>query len=219
MSCKESLYALFFSGILSITVTIVTGCAPKTGHWESELLYIKDEISHNKLTTGNSILLFPLIIDEGFDTSAALSPKLLKKSLLSQSGGIEVFFKKDFEKAYLSTQPWELLDSFYVKLFKNDILAITTSDSAWKYMPGLFVVIFRLNKGLRISSFDGIMKKKAVLEGEIWDKKNIEVVWRGQTSGFEMGKKTNDAQFIASGIKEIFKLFPQFISLKEVDNW
>ena len=219
MSSKEGLYTLFFSGILSIIVTIVTGCAPKTGHWESELLYKKDEIDHNKLTTGNSILLLPVIIEEGFDTTTALSPEVLIKSLLRQQGQIEVFFRKDFEKAYLSNQRRESLDSFYVKLFKNDMLAITTSDSASKYMPCRFVVILRLNKGVRISSFDGIMKRKAVLEGEIWDKKNIEVVWRAQTSGFEMGKRTDDAQFIANGIKEIFKLFQQFIPLKEVENW
>ena len=73
--------------------------------------------------------------------------------------------------------------------------------------------------GMRISSFDGVTKKKAVLEGEIWHKKNSEVVWRAQTSGFEMDKKRGDAQFIADGIKELFKLLPEFIPLKEVENW
>ena len=209
----------FVSGALTVVAILSILCAPNTGQWEAELLYKKDEIEHNKLTTGNSVLLLPLIREKAFDTTTALKPEVLVRSVLKQQAEIEVLFKKDFEKAFRANNSGESLDSFYVKLFENDILGLTTRDSAWKYMPSQFVIVMRLNKGVRISSFDGVTKKKAVLESEIWDKKNSEVVWRAQTSGFEMGKKKGDAQFIADGIKEIFKLLPEFIPLKELENW
>ena len=207
------------SGALTVTTILFIVCAPNTGQWESELLYKKDEIAHNKLTTGNSILLFPLIREKAFDTTTTLKPEVLIRSVLKQQAEIEVLFKKDFEKAYRANNSGESLDSFYVQLFENDMLGITTSDSAWKYMPSQFVIVMRLNTGVRISSFDGVTKKKAVLESEIWDKRKSEVVWRARTSGFEMDKKKGDAQFIADGIKELFTLLPEFIPLKEVENW
>lgn len=219
MSQKECKYNNFLIVAFTVTVILFSVCVPNTGKWESQLLYKKDEIKHNKLTTGNSVLLFPLIREKTFDTTAELSPEVVLKPIIKQQTEIELLFKKDFEKAFSANNSRESLDSFYVKLFENDILGIMTSDSAWKYMPGQFLLIIRMRKGVRINSFDGIMKRKAVLESEIWDRKKGEVIWRAQTSGFEMNKKTGDAQFIAEGIKEIFKLLPEFIPFKEMENW
>ena len=219
MSQKGRMNIKFVSGAFTAMTVLFIGCASNTGQWESELLFKKDAIAHNKLTTGNSVLLFPLIREKAFDTSTALAPEEVVTPIRKQQADIEVLFKRDFEKAYCVNNSRESLDSFYVRLFENDVLAIATSDSAWKYMPSRFVILVRVDKGVRISSFDGVTKKKAVLEGEIWDSKSSEVVWRARTSGFDMDKKTDDAQFIANGIKEIFKLLPEFIPLKEVENW
>jgi|GEM_PF-3185175 len=205
--------------VTGVLLLLFAGCTPGTRQWSSEILFQKNEIEHNRLSTGNSILLFPLVTESGFDTTSAFSPAALTKDLLQLQKGVTLAGKADFEKAYRAAHTSESLEAFYRGLFKNDMLVLTTNDSAWACMPAQFVVIIRLNKGVRISSFDGILKRKVALESEIWNAKNAEVVWRGQVSGFEMNKEKSDADVLVAGIRELFKLFPEFIPRNEIENW
>lgn len=205
-----------WTGILGV---LFISCVAPTVQWQSELLYSSSELKDNRLSVGNSILLLPLITKDGFDTSHSLSPEVLTKSLMATQQKLKLFFKNDFEESFLSRNSRELLDSFYVSLIKNDILALHSVDTVWKSLPGRFVIVLRLNTGFRIKSFDGIVKRKAELEGELWDIKRIEVVWRARSSGYQMDTKITDGEFVAGGVRELFNLLPDFIPVRDEEEW
>ncbi len=205
-----SLFPFFF---------LIIQCASKTGEWRSKLLFVNEDVSKGRLLSGGSILLFPLITEKGFDTTASLSSEKQAKMLHAIRGKLKLYVKKEFEENYLSNNDRALLDSFYISLFANDLLKITASDSIWKSVPSRYILLIRVDKGIRINTFDGVLKRKAVLEGELWDAKNIEVVWRAQSSGYEMDDKVADAVFVAEGMKEIYRLLPEFLLDTKGKNW
>ncbi len=216
---KKDLKNLLLPGCAYVCGVIFISCTAPSVQWKAELLYTSSELESNRLSTGNSILFLPLITRDGFDTSRTLSPEALTKSLVATQGKLKLFFKKDFEESFLPRNSRELLDSLYASLFRNDILALHAVDTVWKTIPARFVIVLRLNTGVRIKSFDGIVKRKAELEGELWDTKRIEIVWRAQSSGYQMDTKITDAEFISRGVREIFNLLPEFIPVRDEEDW
>ena len=204
---------------LFIMITVVPHCGSRMEQWNSEVLYSIEDLGRNRLSAECSFLLFPVIINMTFDSSAVLSPKDLSKLLHKHQSGVKVYLRKDFEKKYLSSHSKDSLDNFYTNLFEKDMLSLAGSDTVWNSMSGRYLIVIRLNEGMSIKSFDGLQKRKIVLEGELWHTKRHEVVWRVQSSGFEMKKKVSDAEFIAQGVEEIFKQIPEFLSIRNEENW
>ncbi len=204
---------------LFILITFIPQCASKVEQWHSEQLYSIENLGRNRLSAECSFLLFPVIISKSFDSTAALSPEKLQKILRKYQIGVKTYIKKDFEDKYLSLHSKDSLDRFYTILFEKDILSLAAKDSVWNSMPGQYLILIRLNNGMSIKSFDGLQKRKIVLESELWHTKRHEVVWRLKTSGFEMKKKVSDAEFIAQGVEEIFKQIPEFLSVRNEENW
>lgn len=200
-------------------VSISVYCASKSSQWKSELLFSNKQLENTARTTGHSVLVLPIIKDNSFDSSQAVSPEKFTKALMREKETIKVYFQKDFEESFILKHGKELLDSFYTSLCKNDILALNALDTVWKNLPGEYLITIRLSTGVRIRSFDDIVKRKAQLESELWDIKRVEVVWRAQSSGYEMNVKVTDAEFIINGIKNICTLMPDFIPIREEENW
>ena len=178
-----------------------------------------DNLGRDRLADECSFMLFPVIINGGFDSSDALSPKGLRKILHTYQSGVNVYLREDFEKRYLARHDRDTLDMFYSHLFNREILSLAGSDSLWSAMPGRYLVVIRLHDGMSIKSFEGVRKRKIVLESELWHTKRHEVVWRLRTSGFEMGDTVSDAEFIARGVEEIFSRIPEFLSSRNEENW
>lgn len=213
---RMKLFTLF---TLCLTIFVTLFCAPKVNQWQSELLYSIEDLGRDRQSAECSFLLFPVIINNSFDSSTALSPKRLQRILNKYQNSVTVYKQRDFEKKYLSLHSKDSLDIFYTNLIKKDMLSLSGSDSVWSTMSGRYLIIVRLMEGMNIKSFDGLQKRKIVLESELWHTKRREVVWRTQVSGFEMKEKVSDAEFIAQGVEEIFKLIPEFLSVRNEENW
>ncbi len=194
-------------------------CAPKIAQWKTELLFSSDKVKSKRLDTGKSLLLLPLIANQTFDTSAALAPEEVSRSLLGTQGNIKVLFKKDLDAVCLAKNVTASCEIFYAALFKNKILEIATCDTIWQNMPTRYMIVLRVHNGVRISSFDGVTKKRGVIEGELWDAQTGEVIWRAQAAGTEMDKTVTDRQFLANGIREVFTLLPEFIPIQDEVDW
>lgn len=204
---------------LSIFLCMFLFCDSKTGHWKSELLYVNDELGNDRLETGNTFLILPIIYNDRFDTGTVFRPEIISKRLKKINSGIEVVFKEKFEKQIINQITMGELDSFYNKLFSNKILKITSEEKVWQAISQRYVMLFRINKGVRISSFDGILKRKAEIESELWDTRTIEIIWRSKSSGYEMDRKVSDAKFILKGLLSLLENIPEIFSFDNKENW
>jgi hypothetical protein len=209
---------VFIFGLI-VLCAFFSGCAPQAERWQSELLYAMEDLGRDRLAGECSFMIFPIIINDAFDTSDILSPKRLKKLLHKIQNGAKVYTHGEFEKKYLASHGKDSLELFYSDLFKKDILSLASRDTVWSAIPGRYLLIIRLNEGMSIKSFEGVKKRKIVLESELWHTKRHEVVWRLQTAGYEMKEKVTDAEFIAEGIEEVLKEIPLFLSSKNEENW
>ncbi|MGD9199985.1 MAG: hypothetical protein PVI26_00340 [Chitinispirillia bacterium] len=194
-------------------------CVNKTGKWNSEVINASDKLKNNRLSTDNSILLLPLITSYGFDTSIALSPKNQTELLKKIQKHISFYYRADLENEFSKKNNIKELDNFYKKLIDGKTLDLTVFHSVWESMPSHYVMVFRINNGSRIRSFDGILKRKVLLEAELWDSEKVEIVWHAKSSGVEMNKDKSDAEFILNGIRNTFELLPEFFRAVNESNW
>ncbi len=206
------------TGVWCVFCMLLT-CASQSGEWQGKLLYSNKQLAVTDRATGRDVVVLPLIIDNRFDTGQSLAPERFTKALIHDQGAVRVLFRKDFEEKLILKYGREHLDSFYMALIKNDILALNALDTVWNGIPGRYLLTIRVTTGVRINSFDDIVKRKADLEAELWDSKKIEIIWRGQSSGYEMDPEVSDAAFIMKGIQTLFMLLPEFIPVREEDNW
>lgn len=218
MDRGKSITCLFCGGLL-VSIVLFMQCAAKKGQWKAELLFENQKLASSKRTTGHTVVVLPLVTDSCFDTSRALAPEKFSRELIREQESIRLLFQNDFEESIILKHGREMLDSFYAAIGTNDMLALHALDTVWKSLPGEYLLAVRVASGVRINSFDNVVKRKAQLEAELWDIRTIEVVWRAKASGFEMNVSVTDAQFVIDGIKKIGTLLPDFIPVREEENW
>lgn len=218
MKIRIYISRILFNGLLLFLLFAYVKCASNKGQWRLKLTYSSEKIGKDRLLTDFSLFFLPIVNGNKFDTFSVYLNKKFKKAIGKQVG-CKVYFKKDFEKLCVSSECKMSLVDFYNGILKDDILEITTCDSVWKYIPGRYMIIIRIKHSVRISSLEGILKRKAFLKAELWDSENVGVVWRAESSGYEMNEKVTDKEFIHKGIKEILGFLPAFVPVRDEKDW
>ncbi len=213
---KRNTLSLF---VLVVLIIVCMHCASRHSLWQTELQYIMKDLGRDRLAPECSYLVLPLIIDNALDSSIKVSPKHIGKTLQKYQPGKRVFSYKTLEKRFLKRHPQTLLDSFYQDIISQKILSLTARDSVWEYIPSSYVLIIRVTHGVHIKSFEGLQKRKVVLEGELWYVKNREIAWHVRSTGHEMNRKIPDGEFILKGIEELIKEIPPFLAVQNEENW
>lgn len=208
------LYFFFLTNVTFFSCSIAL-----TGKWHPKIVFSRETLGTDRLSTGNSILLLPLISENEFDTNTALLPQIQRKTLLKYQEGIKIFTKESFEKIFQTPEEQQLLTNFYSQLFKNEILVLASLDTIWKQLPSRYLMVIRIIKGSRISSFEGKLKRKAFMEMELWDARYREIACRVHSQGFEMNEEISDIKFLAKGLESIFTILPHFFPEANTENW
>ncbi|MBD3391473.1 MAG: hypothetical protein GF418_05440 [Chitinivibrionales bacterium] len=203
---------------MGLVLAVLAGCAPQMDRYRGRLLHVNDRFTPEELSD-QELVVFPLIRNSRFDTTAAFSPFVLAQRLRKTRPDLGVYFKEEFERRLLDVYPRDSLDIFYDRLFKNDIIALQTSDSAWASMPGRYALVLRIRDAGRVKDFKGITRRKLYMEAELWDASTAEVVWRAEVSGFDPDASTSDAEFVLSGIEEAYALLPPYKPALHEQEW
>lgn len=194
-------------------------CSAQTGAWRSEVLHYNSNAIEDRYTAGRSVLVLPLIADGKFDTSTTFSSREQAKVIQSIRRSAVPVLQNEFETHCLQTNANLPLDSFYTDIFTQDILSLAAREAVWHCIPGRYMLVTRIQKGVRIQSFEGTVKRKAVVHGELWDVKQYEIIWSANATGVEIGKKITDKKFIMNGLKTLYQALPDIIPVVNEDEW
>ena len=216
MSSYLSSAAVCFSVLLYV---LIIPAEAGESEWVPSVAYVQRGLGKDRLSDNNSILLMPLINEKLFDTSKALRPQRIIDLYLKPQRKAGACFKEDFEERFIAKYKKNVSWQFYKHLLNGEILSLAKDDSAWSVMPCRYVFLLRITKGMRIQSFEGVTKRKAVLEGEMWDSRTAEIVWRGQVTGSSVNVKISDSDFIIEGIIRLFRQLPEFYQVRNEENW
>jgi hypothetical protein len=164
------------------------------------------------------VVLFPLMTDEGVDSTGALAYEKLKQRLAPIRPDLRFCAPSDFERAYAAQHEYESLDSFYADIRRERIVAVQTSDSVWASMPCDFAFIARIVEGARIRGFDGELTRRMSIEGELWRAETGEAVWRARAYAADNAAEA-DELFIARGYGALFRALPGFRPALNETKW
>lgn len=200
-------------------IFMIINCAGPQGTWKGQILHQDNLLGKDRLAHGRSILVLPLITDDGFDTTDKIMPSAHESVKSSSDKEMATCLKSDLDSLYIKKFNNGIPKEFYKNLFDNDILSITASDSVWEMLPCRYLLTVRLTGGMTIKTFENKIKKKVSLEGEMWDSDNPGVVWRAEVYGYEIDSGRKDHAFIASGVNHLLTLLPSFLPFSNEENW
>lgn len=205
--------------LLSILLLMIINCAGPQGTWKGKILHQDPKLGQDRLAHGRSILVLPLITENGFDTTDKIMPAAHESVKTSSDKKLATCLKTDLDSIFIRKYSKGIPEDFYKKLKDNDILGITTSDSIWEILPCRYLLTIRVTGGMTIKTFEEKVKKKVSLEGEMWDSENPGVVWRAEVYGFEIDAGRKDYDFIASGVQQLLTMLPPFLPFSNEENW
>ena len=205
--------------IAFLSILLLLNCAVQQGTWKGKILHQHSDLGKDRLAYGRSVLLLPLILPTGFDTTDKIMPSAHEAVKQSSNRKLATCLKPDLDTLYSQKYNGVLPQNFYEKLFKNNILAITSSDSVWNILPCRYLLTVRVIGGMTIKTFEKKVKKKVSLEAEMWDSKNPGVVWRAQVYGYEINGDRVDYAFISSGVNQLLSMLPTFLPFNNEENW
>jgi len=96
---------------------------------------------------------------------------------------------------------------------------LQTADSLWKTIKSSYFMAIRLDNGMVVKDFDRNIRKRLRIEGELWDKNAMEVVWRMSVAGISSGTALPDNVFLSKAIQQLFIALPGSIPNYEEGEW
>ena len=133
----------------------------------SEILYQLKSFSP-KMLTNSGVLILPVLVGEESGTLKYLDIKEITKMLLNVRKDLTPIDKKDFELRIKAKYDSTILISFYKNLYNSDIIALQNSDSIWQETECDYCLVMRIKNAVKIKSINNVIKRKMILETELW---------------------------------------------------
>ena len=212
-----------FSACLLGGCTVFCLCtpAPQTAPavtYNAEISYQQQWFSGGSLTD-ESLLILPVLTASGADTTSALSGRHIGKLFQAARPDVEPVTKEEFETRYATDHDTASLSAFYRLLFKGAMVPLANSDSVWKEMKTAYCLATRVTNALTIRDFNGVVKRRMILETELWNVDSAEAVLRISVQASAMSQALTDAEFIKAALAAAFEKLPVFAPASNEQNW
>ncbi|MBN1981822.1 MAG: hypothetical protein JW795_09835 [Chitinivibrionales bacterium] len=215
-----SCYRVVFGTVAFLLVSIVvSGCGPKPQSWRPAVVYSLHGWHEKKFTEETNICVFPLIIDSTFDTSGVMRQADIASQLPKEWKHGILKYREEFADSAARQGYTDSLADFYRLLATDNLLAVQTKQKMWSAMPCDYLLTVRIVNSLHIKTYGDIHKRSIILEGNLWDTKLAEVVWRCRTSGSEVNATRPEKEFLSEGIHSLLTLMPPVASGVDQKNW
>jgi len=212
--CNKALFALLTGWLLAF----LPGCAARMQSYKVEILH-RDALLDNESFSGQSIMLMPPFSESGFNASPELSPLAQARPLSATRSDLKPCYFSDFMETAIKAYSKEEFEGFCHNLFSGNILALQTADTVWQLAQCRYALAVRIVQGARVRGFDGKLKRRVRLEGELWDTREAGVVWRAAALGVDNDVRSSDADYIGEGIAALYKRLPAYRPGLNDENW
>ena len=170
--------------------------------------------------SGKKILLLPVLMKKGFDTSSLSDPLSLIKWAKREREDIVLINGNYMPKEYLRRYGSDSLKRLCDDLYSGNVLEIQTNDSLFGLIKEQLMMVTRFKGGSRIKSLDNNIVIRLSIEMELWDIGKAETIWRVAVTGTSVDSSIVDRDFFVNARKEGLKALPRVHGKAVVDlNW
>jgi hypothetical protein len=192
--------------LIAMTVSGLWSCSPPERLSVMDL-YVKKNFSGRDLS-GQTIALSPLFTAQGVQTDEQFSPKVLIAAINNRRQDIRLQRPDRFIKVYREKHGEEALDSLYRDFFNGSIVSLQTNERVWKVVGCGYLMVLKLNFGLKTQTLDQKTVRQMRLEGELWDCDSGEVVWRKAVDGRSRRTDQTDKDLLLKVVVRLFDALP-----------
>jgi hypothetical protein len=111
------------------------------------------------------------------------------------------------------------VERFQTLLFNGEVVALQESDTAWRTIGYDYLLAVRLRHGMDIRTFNQMLRKRVVLEAELWDCSQGEAAWRVIVNGQCSRKGYTDRQFLLEALSSIAAALPSAFPAYDSKSW
>ena len=104
-------------------------------------------------------------------------------------------------------------------LYHGDVVALQALDTVWKNLGYDFLLVVRLRRGMYIKTFNQIMRKRFLVEAELWDCTEAETVWRVIIDGKCSRPGYSDRQFLLESLVMVATALPSALPAYDTKSW
>ena len=209
----------------SVLITALLGwvalsCSPPPYGYTLHQLYTRERFSGKELN-GRTIGVLPIINENGPCTTGFLKQQNHFTMMRKIRPDLKLLSADSVEELFRKKWPADSLTAFYTLVFKGDMVSLQTADSLWSAAnSGLdYAMVLRLKGASRVVTFNRQTRKRLRIEVELWDTREIEVVWRVVINGVSMSKALPDSQFIMEAIQKAYSALPKLLPSYDNSSW
>ena len=208
---------------LSIKIlSVFTLCSPKTDApavtYDATITFQDPYFSGVSLSEV-PVLILPVVKNNAFDTSESVSPLAIAQLLQIVRKDVVPVYKKEMEEAYLAKYDSATLADFYTNLCAGKMLALANNETVWKQMHVSYCCVTRMKNAVTIKDFDGIVKRRMILETELWNTDSAAVAFRVEVKAGARGARITDVEFVKAALNAAFAKLPVFSPANNEKNW
>ncbi|MDG5814772.1 hypothetical protein QA601_06775 [Chitinispirillales bacterium ANBcel5] len=204
--------------LMIISVALISiHCAQNTG-FLLEPGYLSPSFSGRDLSN-SGIVLAPVLVNNGSLRSGGLSQERLLKSLQRSRKDLSLQSAHVFESRLANNRDSTLLEEFYQNLYKSELFSIKGADSVWSKLDSPLLLVFKIRSGVNIRTLNESNRRRIKIEGELWKRDNVEVVWRATVRGITHQGRKSDKDFIKSAIDHLIASIPAVKPGYGVGEW
>ncbi len=163
--------------------------------------------------------IMPVLKSNGYDSTSDMSDTSLLRIVHEIRKDLNfVPFRQSIRIDSLNSTD-SLMKSFIKSLSDGTVSVLQIADSAWKRIDADLLALVRLKGGHTVHTFSGEIHKKIMLEGEIWDCRKGEAVFRIVVNGICVSSRVRDGAFIINGVREVFRELPLSSPAYDTQAW
>jgi hypothetical protein len=168
---------------------------------------------------GKIVSIMPVLKSDGYDKTGVLSDTSLLKKVSEVRKDLHFIpFRQAIRKDSVNSSD-SIVTSFINSLYAGSVSVVQVADSAWKRIDSDLLALIRLTGGHTVRTFSGETHKKIMLEGELWDCRKGEAVFRIEVNGICISSRVRDDEFIIDGVREVIREFPLSSPAYDTQAW
>lgn len=206
--------------LITLGVTIVAGmfCTPPPFEFKLTNNYKREHFLGRELS-GSTVGICMLLSDTGIPPPKTISSAAIVKKIRENRSDL-VYSGPDSVFERLKNQSGEAaVAQFRSELFNGDMGILLTSDSLWHAVGNDYLLVIRLRRGMYIRTFNQMIRKRFIVEAELWDCREIETVWRVVVDGSCSRPGYSDRKILLEALGSIAAALPASLPAYDTKSW
>ncbi len=206
--------------LIALEVIAVAGmfCTPPPFEFKLTNNYRREYFSGKELS-GGTVGICMLLSDTGVPPPKTVTSAVILKKIRNTRSDL-VYSEPDsvFDRL-LKRSDKAAVERFRSQLFKGDLVALQAGDSLWQEVGNDYLLVIRLRRGMHIRTFNQIMRKRFIVEAELWDCREVETVWRVIVDGSCSRPGYSDSKILIEALGSIAAALPASLPAYDTKSW